>query len=182
MTDTIPTEDDAQDTVEPLAARAATTTTSPKFSDFDVKDGIVTALAAVGITHTFAIQELTLPIALAGNDLIGQARTGTGKTLGFGVPLLNRIALPGADAAAPQALVIAPTRELAVQVSGDVAAAGKDIGARVVTIYGGRAYEPQVEALRKGADVVVGTPGRLLDLATQGHLVLGNVRILVLDE
>ncbi len=132
--------------------------------------------------RTFAIQELTLPIALAGNDLIGQARTGTGKTLGFGVPLLNRLNLPGGAGAAPQALVIAPTRELAVQVSGDIAAAGKKLGARVLTIYGGRAYEPQIDALRKGIDVVVGTPGRLLDLAQQGHLVLGAVRILVLDE
>ncbi len=125
---------------------------------------------------------MTLPIALAGTDLIGQARTGTGKTLGFGVPLLNRSHCPAAQGAAPQALVIAPTRELAVQVAGDLAVAGKQLGARVLTIYGGRAYEPQIEALRKGVDVVVGTPGRLLDLAQQGHLVLGNVRILVLDE
>ncbi len=166
----------------PLAARAPVREDSPAFSDFDVRPEIVEALAGVGIVRTFAIQELTLPVALAGQDLIGQARTGTGKTLGFGVPLLNRLNLPGAAAAAPQALVIAPTRELAVQVSGDLAAAGSRLGARVLTIYGGRAYEPQIEALRKGIDVVVGTPGRLLDLAQQGHLVLGNVRILVLDE
>jgi superfamily II DNA/RNA helicase len=166
----------------PLAARAPVRNDSPAFSDFEVNPDIVAALADVGITKTFAIQELTLPIALAGKDVIGQARTGTGKTLGFGVPLLNRINLPGGAGAAPQALVIAPTRELAVQVSGDLAAAGKRIGARVLTIYGGRAYEPQIDALRKGIDVVVGTPGRLLDLAEQGHLVLGNVRILVLDE
>ena len=98
------------------------------------------------------------------------------------MPLLNRITLPSAPGAAAQALVIAPTRELAVQVAGDLAAAGAKVGARVVTIYGGRAYEPQVEALRRGVDVVVGTPGRLLDLAQQGHLVLGAVQILVLDE
>jgi superfamily II DNA/RNA helicase len=168
--------------VEPLAARAPVAPESPAFSDFDIKPEIIAALAEVGIIKTFAIQEMTLPIALGGNDLIGQARTGTGKTLGFGVPLLNRLNLPGGAAAAPQALVIAPTRELAVQVSGDLAAAGKRLGARVLTIYGGRAYEPQIETLRKGVDVVVGTPGRLLDLAQQGHLVLGNVRILVLDE
>jgi superfamily II DNA/RNA helicase len=177
-TSDLPTEAE----VEPLAARAPVTPESPAFSDFDIKPEIVAALADVGIVRTFAIQEMTLPIALAGNDLIGQARTGTGKTLGFGVPLLNRLNLPGGDAAAPQALVIAPTRELAVQVSGDLAAAGKRLGARVLTIYGGRAYEPQIDTLRKGVDVVVGTPGRLLDLAQQGHLVLGNVRILVLDE
>jgi superfamily II DNA/RNA helicase len=179
-----PEGDDAATLIEPapLAARAPVVETNPAFSEFDVRVEIVDALAEVGIVRTFAIQELTLPIALAGNDLIGQARTGMGKTLGFGVPLLNRLNLPGGDAAAPQALVIAPTRELAVQVSGDLAAAGKKLGARVVTIYGGRAYEPQVEALRRGVDVVVGTPGRLLDLAQQRHLVLGAVRILVLDE
>jgi superfamily II DNA/RNA helicase len=166
----------------PLLAQAETAPESPAFSDFAVNPKIISALAGVGIVRTFAIQEMTLPIGLAGQDLIGQARTGTGKTLGFGVPLLNRITLPGAVGAAPQALVVAPTRELAVQVSGDLATAGKHIGARVLTIYGGRAYEPQIDALRKGIDVVVGTPGRLLDLTQQGHLVLGNVRILVLDE
>jgi superfamily II DNA/RNA helicase len=183
--DTIGATDLAPDAVPepaPLAARAPVRPDSPAFSDFDIRPEIVQALADVGIVHTFAIQELTLPIALAGNDLIGQARTGTGKTLGFGVPLLNQLTIPGGDAAAPQALVIAPTRELAVQVSGDIAAAGKRLGARVLTIYGGRAYEPQIDALRKGVEVVVGTPGRLLDLAQQGHLVLGNVRTLVLDE
>ena len=167
---------------EPLLAQAETAPESPAFSDFAINPKIISALAGVGIVRTFAIQEMTLPIGLAGQDLIGQARTGTGKTLGFGVPLLNRITLPGAAGAAPQALVVAPTRELAVQVSGDLATAGKHIGARVLTIYGGRAYEPQIDALRKGIDVVVGTPGRLLDLTQQGHLVLGNVRILVLDE
>ena len=180
VADDVVADEDA--TPDPLAARAPVRAESPAFSEFDVKPEIVESLADVGIVKTFAIQELTLPIALAGRDLIGQARTGTGKTLGFGVPLLNRLDLPAGDAAAPQALVIAPTRELAVQVSGDLAAAGKRLGARVLTIYGGRAYEPQVEALRKGIDVVVGTPGRLLDLAQQGHLVLGNVRTLVLDE
>jgi superfamily II DNA/RNA helicase len=165
-----------------LAARAPVREDSPAFSDFDVRPEIVQALADVGIVRTFAIQELTLPIALAGNDLIGQARTGTGKTLGFGVPLLNRLELPGGKAAPPQALVITPTRELAVQVSADLASAGKRLGARVLTIYGGRAYESQIEALRKGVDVVVGTPGRLLDLAQQGHLKLTDSRILVLDE
>ena len=175
-------EADEAVTPAPLAARAPVADSNPAFSDFDIRPEIVEALADVGIVKTFAIQELTLPIALSGADLIGQARTGMGKTLGFGVPLLNRLSLPGGDAAAPQALVIAPTRELAVQVSGDLAAAGKKLGARVSTIYGGRAYEPQIEALRRGVDVVVGTPGRLLDLVQQGHLVLGAVQILVLDE
>ena len=104
----------------PLAAHAPVKPDSPLFSDFAIRPEIVAALKAVGIERTFAIQELTLPIALAGSDLIGQARTGTGKTLGFGVPMLNRLQLPSERGAAPQALVIAPTRELAVQVAGDL--------------------------------------------------------------
>jgi superfamily II DNA/RNA helicase len=176
-------DDDASDVaVAPLAARAEVSPESPAFSDFAIRPEIIEALADVGIIRTFAIQELTLPIALAGGDLIGQARTGTGKTLGFGVPMLNRLDRDRGKGTAPQALVVAPTRELAVQVAGDLKAAGTRLGMRVVTIYGGRAYEPQIEALRAGVDIVVGTPGRLLDLVQQGHLVLGMVNILVLDE
>jgi superfamily II DNA/RNA helicase len=133
----------------------------------------------MGIENAFPIQELTIPIALTGADLIGQARTGTGKTLAFGVPLLDRIDI-GGDVV--QSLVVVPTRELCIQVAGDLTRAGADRGVRVTAIYGGRAFEPQLDALRKGVDVVVGTPGRLLDLARQGHLQLGGVRILVLDE
>jgi superfamily II DNA/RNA helicase len=147
----------------------------------------VQALAEQGITAPFAIQTMTLPIALSGHDLIGQARTGTGKTLGFGVPLLQRLAARGEDGhdafgGLPQALVVVPTRELCVQVARDLEAAGKVRAVRVQTIYGGRAFEPQVEALRRGVEVVVGTPGRLLDLARQGHLDLSMVSALVLDE
>jgi superfamily II DNA/RNA helicase len=152
---------------------------NPLFADLGVDPVIVQALGTVGIMRTFAIQELTLPIALAGNDLIGQARTGTGKTLGFGIPLLQRITAGGPD---PQALVVVPTRELCIQVTRDVQAAGAGLGVRCAAIYGGRSYEPQVAALRKGVDVVVGTPGRLLDLANQRRLRLGSVSILVLDE
>ncbi|WP_235495108.1 DEAD/DEAH box helicase [Geodermatophilus sp. Leaf369] len=156
---------------------------APLFSDFDVHPDVVAALAENGITRTFAIQELTLPLALAGNDLIGQARTGTGKTLGFGVPMLQRVSPPaeGGDGV-PQALVVVPTRELCVQVSRDLGAAGAKRGIRVQAIYGGRAFEPQVSALQAGVEIVVGTPGRLLDLAQQGHLILGKVKVLVLDE
>jgi len=143
----------------------------------------VEALAKMGITTPFAIQTMTLPIALSGHDLIGQARTGTGKTLGFGVPLLQRVKSKAEGAnGVPQALVVVPTRELAVQVAKDLENAGSVRRIRVVTIYGGRAFEPQVETLKKGVDVVVGTPGRLLDLARQGHLNLNQVSVLVLDE
>ncbi|MFD9973999.1 DEAD/DEAH box helicase [Streptomyces sp. NPDC059017] len=135
---------------------------------------------------------MTLPVALSGTDVIGQAKTGTGKTLGFGLPLLERVTVP-ADVEAgrakpeeltdtPQALVVVPTRELCTQVTNDLLTAGKVRNVRVTAIYGGRAYEPQVEALKKGVDVVVGTPGRLLDLAGQRKLNLSHVKALVLDE
>jgi len=141
------------------------------------------ALAAEGITEPFPIQTLALPIALAGHDIIGQARTGTGKTLAFGIPLLQRLG-PPADRRplAPGALVVVPTRELAIQVAEDLTTAAGSSGTRVLTLYGGRAYEPQIEALRAAVDVVVGTPGRLLDLARQHHLDLSDVTTLVLDE
>ncbi len=133
----------------------------------------------MGITSPFPVQALTIPIALTGVDLIGQARTGTGKTLAFGIPVLDKLELPGS---AVQALVVVPTRELCIQVANDIARAGSTRDVTVTAVYGGRAYEPQVQALQKGVDVVVGTPGRLLDLARQGYLQLGQVRTLVLDE
>src|SRR5215218_3872331 len=177
-----PAPEELEQQVEVLGG-APVASDSPLFSDFDVHPDIVAALAEVGITRTFAIQELTLPLALAGNDLIGQARTGTGKTLGFGVPLLQRVVPPaeGGDGV-PQALVVVPTRELCVQVSRDLAAAGTKRKIRVQAIYGGRAFEPQVQSLQNGVEIVVGTPGRLLDLAQRGDLILGKVKVLVLDE
>lgn len=156
---------------------------NPLFADLGVRPETVAALENVGISRAFAIQELTLPIALAGDDLIGQARTGTGKTLGFGIPLIDRVKAQSDGASGkPQALVVVPTRELCIQVSNDLDNAGATRKIRVLSIYGGRAYEPQVEALKKGVDVIVGTPGRLLDLAQQGILKLNEVSILVLDE
>jgi superfamily II DNA/RNA helicase len=122
---------------------------------------------------------LTLPIALGGHDIIGQARTGTGKTLAFGIPLLQRIAHGDK---APRALIVVPTRELAIQVTDDLVLAGGKLGTRVLSVYGGRAYEPQIEGLHAGVDVVVGTPGRLLDLVRQRHVDLSRVSVLVLDE
>ena len=169
-----------------------TVLTTPTFAALGVLPATVEALEAVGITHPFPIQALTLPVALHGHDIIGQAKTGTGKTLGFGIPLLQRVVLDGEDhgdpalpppaAGKPQALVVVPTRELCIQVTGDLEKAAARRKVRLLSIYGGRAYEPQVETLRKGVEVVVGTPGRLIDLAQQGHLDLGHVRTLVLDE
>lgn len=146
---------------------------------------ICDALAARDINHTFAIQELTLPIALNGTDLIGQARTGMGKTYGFGVPLLDRVFdaadVPELDGT-PRALVVVPTRELAVQVASDLSIAAAQIPVRITTILGGRDFDAQKQALRSGVDVVVGTPGRLLDLYQRKDLRLDKVSVLVLDE
>jgi superfamily II DNA/RNA helicase len=149
----------------------------------------VQALDGVGITMPFPIQALAIPTGLIGTDMIGQARTGTGKTLAFGIPLLQRIVVPGerdyaqlAKPGAPQGLVVTPTRELASQVAADLAAASTRRHARVLTVYGGVGYQDQLSALRQGVEVVVGTPGRLLDLVERTTLDLGHIKVLVLDE
>ncbi|MCW1249038.1 DEAD/DEAH box helicase [Acaricomes phytoseiuli] len=186
----------AEDAAEEITVDASITAEgdpreeSPEtFADFAVHPDIVASLSDAGILHPFPIQAMTLPVALSGHDIIGQAKTGTGKTLGFGIPVLQRVVAPGDEKfsalptpGAPQALIIVPTRELAVQVANDVQTAARQRGARVTTIYGGRAFEPQIESLTKGTEVVVGTPGRLIDLYRQRHLNLKNVRIVVLDE
>lgn len=149
---------------------------------------ICDALERAGITTPFAIQEMTLSVALIGTDMIGQARTGTGKTLAFGIPVLQRSVAPSDPDYAelpqgkPQALIVAPTRELALQVSSDLALAGADRGLRVLTVYGGVGYDTQLDALNEGVDVVVGTPGRLIDLMNRRALDLSHVHALVLDE
>jgi superfamily II DNA/RNA helicase len=188
MTDTTKTTDhtDESHSAGPEAAtprRKPVRPDSPTFADLGARPETVEALAAVGITQAFAIQEYALPIAMRGSDLIGQAPTGTGKTLGFGVPLLQQVRNrdEGADGT-PQALVVVPTRELGLQVAKDLATAGATRQVRVLPIYGGVAYEPQIEALRQGVEILVGTPGRLLDLARQRRLKLGSIRALVLDE
>ena len=185
-TTTSPEPETGPEPEESDAPPAAPLTT---FADLGVDPDICADLADAGIVHPFPIQELTLPLALGGQDLIGQAKTGTGKTLGFGIPLLSRVLPPddpGFDdlerPGAPQALVVVPTRELGIQVAGDLQLAGRSRGVRVLCVYGGRAYEPQIEALKGGIEVVVGTPGRLIDLANQRHLDLSQVRVLVLDE
>ncbi|MCW2826726.1 MAG: helicase, partial [Marmoricola sp.] len=159
------------------------------FRELGVLPEIADALERANIVIPFPIQEMTLSVALMGTDLIGQARTGTGKTLAFGIPVLQRAVAQHdpdfADLAAPgkpQALVVAPTRELALQVSKDLTMAGKDRGIRVLTVYGGVPYEPQLDALASGVEVVVGTPGRLIDLMNRRALDISHVKSLVLDE
>lgn len=159
------------------------------FTELGVETAITDALADVGITTAFPIQEMTLQVGLMGTDLIGQARTGTGKTLAFSIPVIQRTIVPGdadydelAAPGKPQALIVAPTRELALQVAKDVDTASKNRGTRNLTIYGGVPYEPQLEALETGVDIVTGTPGRILDLINRGALDVSHVKSLVLDE
>ncbi len=159
------------------------------FTDLGVLPPIVEALERVGIAHPFPIQSMAIPIALTGTDMIGQARTGTGKTLAFGITMLQRIVVPAdpdyaqlAKPGAPQGLVVAPTRELAGQVSADIKTAAALRQARVLTLYGGVGYDTQLAALESGVDIVVGTPGRLLDLVDRRVLDLSHIKVLVLDE
>ena len=166
----------------------ATPFVTTTFRELGVQAEICDALDRAGITTPFAIQEMTLSVALLGTDLIGQARTGTGKTLAFGIPVLQRSVSPRDPAYAdmpqgkPQALIVAPTRELALQVSSDLSLASADTGLRVLTVYGGVGYDTQLETLAAGVDIVVGTPGRLIDLANRRALDLSHVHALVLDE
>ncbi len=168
---------------ETAAPREAVT-----FRDLGVHPEICSALERAGIVTPFAIQEMTLSVALMGTDLIGQARTGTGKTLAFGIPVLQRSVSPKDPDYAdipqgkPQALIVAPTRELALQVSSDLTLASADRGLRVLTVYGGVGYDEQLDTLKDGVDIVVGTPGRLIDLAQRRSLDLSHVHAVVLDE
>ena len=150
------------------------------FSDLGIETDMVEALEATGIKEPFPIQEQTIPIALTGQDIIGQAKTGTGKTFGFGLPLIQSLGVdpePGV-----KALIVVPTRELAVQVTEDMVLATSNRSTSIVSIYGGKAYEGQIEAIKAGAQVVVGTPGRLLDLASQRLISFADVKTMVLDE
>ena len=150
------------------------------FTDLGVASDIVDALAGKGIVDAFPIQEQTIPLALSGQDIIGQAKTGTGKTFGFGIPVVQRLGLDPAHGV--KALIVVPTRELCVQVTEDLELAASNRPTTVVSIYGGKAYEGQIEQLKAGAQIVVGTPGRLIDLVNQRILSLADVREMVLDE
>jgi superfamily II DNA/RNA helicase len=150
------------------------------FAELGVEQDLVDALTGHGILEPFPIQAQTIPLGLSGQDIIGQAKTGTGKTLGFGLPIIQRLGhdpKPGV-----QVLVVVPTRELCVQVAEDLVMATANRPTTVAAIYGGKAYEGQIEALKAGAQIIVGTPGRLLDLAGQRLISFADVREMVLDE
>ena len=152
----------------------------PTFADLGLPDAVMTAVREVGYETPSPIQAATIPALLDGRDVLGQAQTGTGKTAAFALPLLARLT-PGARK--PQALVLAPTRELAIQVAEAFQRYAHHLpGFHVVPIYGGQSYGPQLQALRRGADVVVGTPGRVIDHLDRGTLDLSELRALVLDE
>jgi superfamily II DNA/RNA helicase len=159
------------------------------FADLPLRKETIDALTEHGFTSPFPIQEMVMPIALADGDVIGQAKTGTGKTLAFGIPVIERVIAPNdsdwaelANQGDPQVLIVVPTRELCVQVTKDIEELSFNRGIRTLAVYGGRAFEPQIEALQNGVEIVVGTPGRLLDLYRQGQLKLKNVSRVVLDE
>jgi superfamily II DNA/RNA helicase len=161
--------------------------TEQTFAALGVHEGLVATLAAQGITAAFPIQAMTINDALAGRDVCGKAKTGSGKTLGFGLPMLQRIAESGGapkgdGPATPKGLVLLPTRELAVQVFDVLKPLGEAIGLRLVSVYGGADIERQIKDVRKGADVIIATPGRLIDLGDRGELDVSQLDVLVLDE
>ncbi|MEY3310217.1 MAG: ATP-dependent helicase, partial [Actinomycetota bacterium] len=145
------------------------------FRDLGIDDDIADALAARGINEPFPIQEQTIPLALTSQDIIGQAKTGTGKTFGFGLPLVQKLGLDPAPGV--KALIVVPTRELAVQVTEDMELATSNRTTTVAAIYGGKSYEEQVDKIKAGAQIIVGTPGRLLDLAGQKLLSFAHVEV-----
>ena len=162
---------------------------SLSFAELPLRKETIDALHLHGFVAPFAIQEMVLPIALADGDVIGQAKTGTGTTLAFGIPVIERVISPSDPEwdsleakGAPQALIVVPTRELCVQVAKDIEELSHNRGIRSLAVYGGRAFEPQIEALESGVEIVIGTPGRLLDLYRQGKLKLAKVTRVVLDE
>ena len=159
------------------------------FEELPLRPETKAALKEHGFASPFPIQEMVLPIALADGDVIGQAKTGTGKTLAFGIPLIERVIAPKDSEwqelehqGLPQVLVVVPTRELCIQVAKDIDELANNRGIRTLAVYGGRAFEPQIDSLNAGIEIVVGTPGRLLDLYRQGQLKLKEVSRLVLDE
>jgi len=156
---------------------------SNSFAELGLTKALIETLTNAGYITPFPIQEAVIPLALTGVDVIGQAKTGTGKTLGFGLPVLNSVLNEAQlGSGKPLALVVVPTRELGIQVAEELVKISDGNVVSVTAIYGGRPMEPQIAELKKGVDIVVGTPGRLLDLQRQKALDLSEIKYLVLDE
>jgi superfamily II DNA/RNA helicase len=178
----------SSETVESIVKGADSYATNKTFEGLGISSELVAVLTAQGITTAFPIQAMTIADALAGRDVCGKAKTGSGKTLGFGLPMLQRLAagttLGGANArpARPRGLVLLPTRELAVQVYEVLKPLGAALGLHVAAVYGGADIERQIKALAKGCDVIIATPGRLIDLGDRGDVNVENLDVLVLDE
>jgi superfamily II DNA/RNA helicase len=180
-----PRRDDqqSQNAVLPAPQTFPTVDAPRGFAELGVPANLVAAMDAEGISKPFPIQAATIPDALAGRDVLGRGRTGSGKTLAFGLPMISRLARPSGSAKAPpRGLVLVPTRELAMQVADVLARLGRGAGLSLVLVAGGMPYAPQTQAFSRGVDIVVATPGRLIDLMEQGIADLSRIEITVLDE
>ncbi|MFI1384857.1 DEAD/DEAH box helicase [Embleya sp. NPDC020886] len=174
--------DEADEASDEVEAESAPEPTGPSFAEFGLHKDVVDALARRGVTHPFPIQAATLPDAMAGKDILGRGRTGSGKTLGFGLPMLTRLSGRKARARRPLALILTPTRELAMQVHDALEPYGRILDLRMKTVTGGMSMPKQIFALERGVEILVATPGRLQDLVDRGSAVLDNVEITILDE
>ncbi|MER5477511.1 DEAD/DEAH box helicase [Streptomyces sp. NPDC002734] len=181
---------EAQDAVEApevteaadAAEEQAPEETGPTFADLGLPEGVVRKLAQNGVTKPFPIQAATIPDALAGKDILGRGRTGSGKTLSFGLPALARLAGGRTERKRPRAVILTPTRELAMQVADALQPYGDVLGLKMKVVCGGTSMSNQIYALERGVDVLVATPGRLRDIIGRGACSLGDVQVAVLDE
>ena len=148
------------------------------FEELKIKETILKGIQELGFTTPFPIQSQTIPLLLDGNDVVGQAHTGTGKTAAFGIPMLEHITNGGGI----QGLIIAPTRELAIQITNELKNIGKFTKIKTATIYGGQGIGIQLDALRKKPEIIVATPGRLIDHLNQGTIRTNDIKYVVLDE
>ncbi|MFC8331997.1 DEAD/DEAH box helicase [Streptomyces olivaceus] len=169
-------------TAETTEAPAAAEAPEPTFADLGLPEGVVRKLAQNGVTTPFPIQAATIPDALAGKDILGRGRTGSGKTLSFGLPTLATLAGGRTEKHKPRAVILTPTRELAMQVADALQPYGDVMGLRMKVVCGGTSMGNQIYALEKGVDILVATPGRLRDIINRGACSLANVEIAVLDE
>lgn len=157
------------------------TTENPSWADLGVDADLVESLTSRGITSPFPVQALTIPDALAGTDVCGKAKTGSGKTFAFGIPMVQRLP-ESPDTHSPLALALVPTRELCVQVTDELTPLAEARGQRILSVYGGANMDKQIEALSAGVDIIVATPGRMIDLLDRGAAAITNLQMVVIDE